>query len=101
MKIAENQNGRNRKAYYARRFLKQWPLIVAILLSGLLFRKYSYRSNKNYALTTGVEPVASPLGGEHSIQLSYASEQGIIAILLNKASITLVLRFFRLINKNL
>ena len=40
------------------------------------------------ALTAGVEPAASPLGGEHSIQLSYASEQGIIAILLNKSSIT-------------
>ncbi len=38
------------------------------------------------ALTAGVEPAASPLGGEHSIQLSYASNIGaIIAIIHSKS----------------
>ena len=50
---------------------------------------------QKYALTAGVEPATSPLGGEHSIQLSYASKHQIIAILLNKASRTLDYSLFR------
>lgn len=46
------------------------------------------------ALTAGVEPAASPLGGEHSIQLSYAS----ILYILTKLSGSLSIIFLMILS---